>query len=58
MDLCVNVGLLLRHDCAGVLIGLCKAAAQLPEILAGLWTDVIKQLYDNLLRFCQALQLV
>jgi hypothetical protein len=58
MDLCVHIRLLLSGYGARVLIRLLKSRAELPEILTGLRTDVVKQLYDYLLRFAHSCQLV
>lgn len=58
MDLCVHIRLLLGGHGASVLVGLLESGAELPEILAGLRTDVVKQLYDNLLWFGHSCKLV
>ena len=58
VDLCVNIRLLFGGHGASVLVGLLEAGAELPEILAGLRANVVKQLYDNLLWFGHSRKLV
>lgn len=58
MDLSINIRLLLRLRGARFLVYLLVSRAELPEILTGLRTDVIKQLYDDLLWLRHASELV